>query len=768
MWRWRDWLIEALNQNKRYDQLTLEMLAGDLLLPAQTQQWQTGDLIRDPHSNDLLMATGFLRNHRYDSGSGTIPNESRFENAADRVETFSTIWLGMTMQCARCHDHKFDPITSRDYYSLLAFFDKIPEYGMATRGGSHPFIRSPTREQRKTLAQFDHEVVTAERALAAAEPEIAAAQQAWEITLAQDQEPSTLPFDVERISRGLKEHFLKNKPAVFDGTQTKDLGDSANKIISGETRWTVSFWFRADGKGDATILSNVEKPEGTYVGLLADLVGGKLRLRHVCRWVNSYIEFISHETVSLGEWHCVTLSSDSRRQGVAYRATLDGQAGAMRLTEGATGDNVEGFLKSRLQVGGGPFLPNFQGSLADLRFYDRDLSAIETSFLADKRSVAALAAIPSAKRSSNEKAFLRMHFMQSAASAEHRTLLEKRESAAAARETFIQTVPSVMVMQETTGHQTHLHPKGAYDSLGEAVSPMTPGVLPKAGPDRLDRIALARWLMQADHPLTARVAVNRLWQELWGRGLVKTPENFGTQCAQPLHHEALDWLATEYIRLGWDTKALIKLIVTSAVYLQSSSAPAGEWQSDPENQWLARGPRFRLPIRVERDSALAISGLLEPEIGGPSVLLEKLYGQDKKEVKIPFEVNTHRRTLYTFWKRNAAHSMLAVFDVADRNQCDVRVRRTNTPLQALVTLNEPGQVASAQAFAGRITAHSADADERLTFAYRAATGRTPGVPQLAQLRAALAAYTEESRDESQAWSILTNMLLNLDATLTLE
>jgi hypothetical protein len=768
MWRWRDWLIASLNAGKPYDQMTREMLAGDLLLPESVQGWQTGDVIRDPESLDLLMATGFLRNHRYDTGSGTIPDESRFENAADRLETFSTIWLGMTMQCARCHDHKFDPIPSRDYYSLLAFFDKIPEWGMAIRKASHPFVYAPTADQRRQLAQLDKSVATSKQSLEVKEESIVAEQKRWEATLNSFDNTRTVPFDSERVPRGLTHQFLSDLPFTTDGSTTKDLGKVVNNLITGNSRWTVSCWFQATSANDATLFSNVDKPEGTYGGLLADIVGGKLRLRHVCRWVNSYVEFISTDPVQVGQWQHVTFSSDGRSQGVAYRATLNGIAESMLLVEGSTGDNIEDPLKGNLIVGGGPFLPNFVGSIADLRIYDRELSKLESAFLAERRSLSEIAAVPLADRSTIDDAFLRYHFLEQCGPPELRKLADDHHQAIEERDAFIRTLPTVMVMQEVAGRQSHIHTKGAYDQLGEPVTPMTPAILPAPVSQELDRIALADWLLQPDHPLTARVAVNRLWQQVWGRGFIDSPENFGTQSAEPLHHELLDWLATEYIRLKWDTKAILKLIVTSGAYRQRSSAPPMQWKRDPENRMLARGPRFRLPIGVIRDSSLAMAGLLQRDIGGTTVLLEPLLNQDGNEVKLSFPVNTNRRTLYTFWKRNAPHPMLAVFDVADRNQCDVRVRRTNTPLQALVTLNEPGQIACAQAFAKRIIESEQEDVARLIWAFRVATSRTPSEAQLEILRDSLSNCRAIAETEVNAWTAVANVLLNLDETMTLE
>ncbi|MDZ4848361.1 MAG: DUF1553 domain-containing protein [Pirellulaceae bacterium] len=293
--------------------------------------------------------------------------------------------------------------------------------------------------------------------------------------------------------------------------------------------------------------------------------------------------------------------------------------------------------------------------------------------------------------------------------------------------------------------------------------------------DQADRLSLADWLVAPNHPLTARVAVNRVWQQLWGLGFVDSPENFGTQCGRPEHTVLLDWLATEYVRLEWDTKALIKTIVTSATFRQSSSASESAWKMDPSNRRLARGPRFRLPIHVLRDQALVLGGLLKSEVGGPPVLLEPQSELKGEKPTNAMKIDTHRRTLYTFWKRNGPHPMLASFDVADRNQCDLRVRRTNTPLQALVTLNSSDFEEATQGLAGRILDHASDDATRLRFAFRSTVGTIPFEEELEVLQQALANYRVSRVKESNlidaeqaAWLALANMLLNVDATLTLE
>ncbi|MSU48310.1 MAG: DUF1553 domain-containing protein [Opitutus sp.] len=790
MWRWRDWLIAALNRNQPFDQMTRDLLAGDLLIPASLLNWRSGDLLRDAAAGERVLATGFLRNHSYDTGSGAIAAETKFENAADRMETVGTVWMGLTLHCARCHDHKFDPLPTRDYYSMLAFFDKVPEFGMSLIGASHPYLRTPDAAGMSKVAEADARVKAAEKALERAEPRVASAQTRWEHGVAATGRPATPEntrprFDLQRVTRGLRFHYAK-EPLEFDGDMTKTEPADAPKLIESARAYAISFWFRQEGTGDAAIISSVNVPEGTWRGFTMDVVGGRLRLRLVYRWEHSHIEFISREPFQAGEWHHVTVVSNGLMQGVGFRAYVDGDAPAMECTHDAMNNNGAFDKKNTLVIGGGPFLPKFRGTVADLRFYDRELSASEVRLLADRRSVAELVAIPEARRNDEERAAIRHCFMDTGADEELKALQRAVHAEAMARDEFIKTLPTTMVMQEVAGGQTHVRLKGAYDQFGVPVNANVPVVLPPLPRDAApDRVALANWLFSPQHPLTARVSVNRLWQQLWGRGFVDSPENFGTQCAQPEHAAALDWLAVEYRRLGWDTKALLKVIVTSATYRQSSGGSTDLWRRDPANRLLARGPRFRLPIGIVRDQALAISGLLKPEIGGPPVLLEpakprKGDDEDDDTGKSEQRVDTRRRTLYTFWRRNGPYPMLAVFDVADRSQCDVRVRRTNTPLQALVTLNEPGLADCARAFARRVRQHAGTDAAQLVFAFRSATGRAPVDDELRYLHDTLRAYRGHfeleaeagaqlgGKDGDAAWTALANVLLNLDATLTLE
>ena len=762
MWPWRDWLVRSLNANVPFDQLTEQMLAGDLLLPHGQRDWESADWIEDETSRELLLATGFLRNHRYDTGSGTIPAESKFENATDRMETVGTIWMGMTLLCARCHTHKYDPIENREYYELLSFFDNVPEVGSALKGASHPYIHVSMTKQHDELKQLARAVRDADAKFSAAGDQMAEAQSAWEVKISKG--ATSHP----RVTRGLRFQFA-NEPIQFDDTSSIEKTNKPVLLCAGNKQWTISFWFRPDSENDGAIFSSVEEPERYRPGIQADWINGGVRVRHVCRWVNSYIEFRSQEKLAPGQWHHVSFRCDGRMQGLAYSASINGSDEAMVCTHSVTNDSAEKAGKAPLVLGGSPLLSGFIGSLRDLRFYDRELDFTEVRSLSDPRSTAEFASIPIQKRTKIETETIRLAFLESDALPERLRQLQDDYFVAVERlAEAISETPTTMVMQDAWTPHTRVRKAGVFDALGDKVATDTPAFLPPLPEGERSRLLLARWLTDSHHPLTARVAVNRIWQTLWGRGFVDSPENFGTQCPEPIHADLLDWLATEYVRLGWDTKALIKFIVTSRTYRQSSSVSSSAWVADPRNHHLARGPRFRLPVHVVRDQALFLSGRLDATLGGPPVVLDEVRGKDGKPVKVPFDQADNRRTLYTFWKRNSPHPMLAVFDVADRNQCEVRTLRTNTPLQALVTLNERGFAESADRLGKRARIEAESEEERLCWAWVACTGREPDEAETDALRASLQNYRKLSANEDQAWAALCNVLLNLDVTLTLE
>jgi hypothetical protein len=616
MTRWREYVIESFNRNTPYDQFTVEQLAGDLL-PA------TGDPERDLRQK---LASGFNRNHMINFEGGAIPEEYLNAYIVDRVNTTGTVFLGLTVACTQCHDHKYDPLTQREFYQLYAFFNNVPEVGLDGRkGNAVPLIRLPSDEQRQELERVTAEIAKLEPRIANPGPEIDAAQAQWE--------------------------------------------KSASST---------------EGQG----------------GSLPEPVAKALAVAAESRTPEQQSEIRKH-----------------------YREQVS----------------------------------------------------------------------PPLKALKAELAALKMR-----------------------RETLEAQIPTSMVMEEAREpRETFLLVRGAYDKKGDKVTAEVPSFLPPlAEGDPANRLGLARWLVDPNHPLTARVTVNRYWQLLFGTGIVKTAEDFGTQGELPSHPELLDWLAVEFKELGtgdreqgtgeaWNVKRLVRRMISSAAYRQSSAVTESLVAKDPENRLLARGPRFRLQAEFIRDQALFVSGLYDRRIGGKSVspyqpagLWEELMSRaDGANWTAQTYVQDHgadlyRRTMYTFWKRTCPPATLATLDAPDRETCTVRRSRTNTPLQALVLMNDPTYVEAARKFAERILHNGGrTASERLTFAFESVTSRPPTAAELAvlarlldrQLKAfqadpeavtKLLATGESPADESlnaaelAAWTMVASAILNTDEALT--
>jgi hypothetical protein len=789
MWRWREWVIEAFNRNLPYDQFTIEQIAGDLL-PKPTP--------------DQILATGFNRNHRYDKGSGTIQAESLFENAADRLETTATVWLGLTMVCARCHDHKFDPITSREYFEMLAFFDQVPENGQAILFNSHPRVKTPTREQGQELRHLDSDVDQAQQKLTELEPQIAAGQVNWEGAI---QASTTYRI----IPKGLVNHFPlddmepKGKsqrgqvgfvPGVlgsamkFDGRSYYEFDKKVGNLW-GRDRFTVSFWFKADDLRDGVILSELNDPDDLRMGTVVEIKKRKLRFMLSSRWNYAVTWFELKEQLKRNHWYHFALTCDGRVQLLAYHVYLNGQEAPIRVIQDSAIDGKK--IQEPLFLGYSEIAPGFRGAIDELRFYRRDLGAAEVAMLAVKQTIPQIAGISTNRRSPAQMQLIRECFLGTGASVEIRNAVANLDATKTIRREFVGKLPTTMVMVEGPGKRSHMRIRGQYDQLGARVVAATPKILPPmaAGQPR-NRLGFARWLVDGRNPLTARVAVNRVWQHLFGLGFVETPENFGVQSPRPVQAELLDWLATEFVRSGWDLKALIRLIVTSSTYRQSSSGTSESWKRDPQNRFLSRGPRHRLSAAVLRDQALSIGGLLDGTVGGDSVFPHQPEGRWRLTSNRAYESSTgkdlFRRSLYTYWRRAIAPPSLFLFDAPDREFCSVGARRTNTPLQALAALNERGFVDAAQGLGRRMMASAGDLRSRLRFGLKLATSRAARGIELDVLQDAWnAAHNEFRNDRSAAdelaalepgevldsvelaaYVTVANVLLNLDTTLSKE
>ncbi len=795
MWPWRDWIIDAFNSNKPYNEFIVEQIAGDLL----------------PHPTlDQKIATGFCRNHVINSEGGIIEEEYRVEYVADRVRTMSLAWLGLTVECARCHDHKFDPLTQRDYYSLFAFFNSVPETGEDGRvANAMPMIPAPSREQRAQLAQD-----TAQ--LAEFQSEMARRREVWAWDAAQRQTveawlaaaQSTLPASLllsincdAGEPQAAAWSFPGPKPVLAEGIlgsawQTRGESPLARlemKEVKFEKPLAFSVWLRpdADNPNDVALLSNQNyggvPAGGEYrKGEEIRLVDGEIDLRIAERFPAYALRVVTRGAAIAPEtWHQLTVCYDGAPVSAKVRLFVDGRELAVSLlTDGmqASAKPMAGaFL---LGWDGAKDSAKYKGRMDELRVYSEALTSEKA------RTLFFTQAIPHAMHRLDEgtvQGAAPVHekewlgdFVLRANDAGYRALAGPYDRLLEKHVAMERELPTTMVMSDLPERRpAYVLTRGQYNMHGVEVSPGVPEALLAPWPDGAprNRLGLALWLTQANHPLTARVAVNRIWAQLFGTGIVKTVEDFGSQGEWPSHPEALDWLAREFIESGWNVKAMYKSLVLSATYRQNSAISPDLLARDPENRLLARGPRFRLPAELVRDQALAVSGLLADRVGGPSVYPyqpETLYNGTVVGADYPGTKwlegkgeDLYRRSLYTFWKRTVSHPAMLAFDSPDREICTARRSRTNTPLQALVLLNETGFREAARQLGARMLKEGGGEDaSRVRFGFRAATCRYPSEAETRVLIHSMEYFRAEfTRDADSARNLLKGGASAVDATL---
>jgi hypothetical protein len=789
MWRWRDWVIQSFNNNLPYDRFITAQLAGDLL-PNPTL--------------DQRIATGFLRNHVINSEGGIIDEEYRVEYVADRVSTVGVAWLGLTLGCAHCHDHKFDPITQRDHYRFFAFFNNVPEMGEDGRvANAVPMIPAPTHEQQEKLQQL-------ESAISSLTQQIESREKAW----------TWRDEDAQKALRSASQASIPDGAVVqihdTRGADPKPQIPGKGVPVAKRQPLTFSFWLQPQPSDtDAALLSTIDYAISTAAvtygkGIELRLVGGELEFRYADRFPAYSIRVRSEGAHILsGERRYLTLLFEGARneamhtEASSVRMFADGRELPIRVfNDDLSLPDEEKPTMTRFRIGWdtGPKSARYTGEFGDLAIWTRAFTPAEIAGTFEQQ------AIPYAVASAHDSRYLR-EAMLKASDPVFAQDMRKLDSLRANWLALRRSIPSSMVMEEMAKpRETHLLIRGGYDAPGEKVEAGVPqellGAWPQIGsqPAPRNRLGLAQWLTKADHPLTARVVVNRFWQQLFGQGIVKTSDNFGMQGDWPSHPELLDWLAREFVDSGWNVKALMKRLVLSATYRQDSSASPELIARDPENRLLARGPRFRLPAEIIRDQALAISGLLTNRLGGPSVFPYQPEGLYKGIVVAASYPGTryiesrgddlYRRSLYTFWKRTVPHPTMIVFDAPDREFCVVRRAATNTPLQALTLLNDPIFVEAARKLAERSIHEGGPApDGRLALAFRLATGRAPDSDEKSILRhkldemlkvyqsdlagaAKLLSVGASAHDpqipvsELAAYTAIANIILNLDEVIT--
>jgi hypothetical protein len=805
---WRDWVIDAFNRNEPFDRFTVEQIAGDLL-PDATQATR--------------IATGFNRNHRINTEGGVIPEEWRVETVIDRVETTGQVWLGLTIGCARCHDHKFDPISQKDFYRFFAFFNNVPEQG---NGDEKPVNHPPLQQvigasDEVRLTALHHDAEQAKERVAALEPQFQADLPRLEERLLAGGTTATgiasqgligdfpLHDDVREQSGSWSTGAWKQGPssfgagidggaAVFDGSAFVEVGNGEDgPALERSDAFSYGAWIKRSGGGAMAVLSRMDDAKA-FRGYDLHLIDGRIAVHIISAWPDDALKVTAKPVLKEGEWTHVFITYDGSSKAKGITIYINGTPAGVDVEA----DKLKGSIavKQPLRIGSRQGGNRWKGQIEDLRIYRRVLAQDEIAGLGDAPQ-RAIAAIPAAKRSARQQgdlvAYLRSHGGGEIAKADRELVEAERKE-----KEYRDGLPTVMVMAELAKpRETHVLIRGQYDHPGESVSAGVPAVFPPLPKDApANRLGLARWITDPANPLTARVAVNRMWERLFGVGLVKTSENLGSQAEQPSHPELLDWLACELVDLHWDLKAMVKEMVMCATYRQSSRIDPQLAKNDPENRLLAHGPRFRLQAEMIRDQALCIAGLLSERIGGPSVrpyqpdgIWDELsnYG-NLHNYKHDQGENLYRRSLYTIWKRTTPPPDVSLFDMPSREYCVVRRSRTNTPLQALTLMNDQTFVEAARVLAERMMRDGGQSvDERIAYGFRRATARAPNAVEakvlhdgfdrrLVHFRGAV----EEARkfiavgdskldaaldpSELAAYATTASIILNLDETITKE
>ena len=677
MWPYRDWVIAAFRRNQRFDEFLTWQLAGDLL-PNSTQEMQ--------------LATAFNRLHMQNEEGGVVAEEFRVAYVADRVNTMGTAFLGLTFECSRCHDHKFDPIKQKDYYSLFAMFQNIDEYGQTsyfTDAMPVPALPLATPPQRQRLDELAREIVAKERQLREAHDP--ARFTAWTKAHPNTDMPLPQPIAEFAFDDAKTSGTLHDAAAFAAGKVGKAIelnGDNGAELPNvGHFRrvdpFTIALWLRPTQKMPRGVIlhrSRAAADAGSrgYEILLED---GKLAFGMHHMWPGNSLKIVAQPTLPLDEWTHVAVSYDGSSRASGATFYVNGKpAEATVIRDGLTKDIT---YPSEPQLGIGYRFRDsgFKGGAIDeLKIYNSGLVSDEVTSVASGRSTVAV---------SEEIYFARVD-------SESKRLRDELHGLRVAANQLVTPIADVMVMREMAEPKpAFILKRGDYTTPGEAVAADTPGflpALPKESPR--NRLGLAKWLTDPDHPLTARVTVNRLWQMMFGRGIVETSDNFGSTGAVPTHPELLDWLARDFVAHGWDVRHTLKRIALSATYRQSSRATAEQSEKDPLNALLSHYPAHRLSAEMLRDQALFAAGLLVEKVGGPSVYPyqpEGLWNEAMGRPHYPQSTgdNLYRRSLYTVWKRTAPHPQMTIFDAADRSVCSVRRQATGTPLQALGSAQRP-------------------------------------------------------------------------------
>ncbi len=684
VWPWRDWVVKALNENLPFDQFVIWQIAGDMLPKATDEQ---------------ILATAFNRLHQQEAEGGSVEEEYRVEYVADRVQTFATAFLGLTFECARCHDHKYDPIAQKEYYGLFSMFQNIDEaglYSFFTPSPPTPTLMMMDEPTKAKLVDAKAKVAELEKKLPKhlAKPDLAHGEIA---RFGFDKlEKNTLANQIDSKAPATLKGENKLVPG-HEGSAIQFTGDDSVDTKVGNFQrhepFSVSLWMQTPDVKERAVVFHRSRAwmDAASRGYELLIEEGKLKWSLIHFWPGNAISIRTKKSIPLKTWLQVVVTNDGSSRADGLRIFIDGQQAEVEVIRDNLTKNILGGGGDTIALGERFRDRGFKGGLIDdFRVFSRDVG------------------LP------------------------HELKLDELTAARAEVTKLLEAQKEMMVMQELPQpKKAYTLIRGEYDKRDEEAGPITPAVLPPMQPEwPKNRLGLAKWLTAPNHPLLARVTVNRIWASLFGRGLVKTSEDFGSQGERPLYPELLDFLAGRFIASGWDVKGLIHTIVSSQTYQQRSIADATTMADDPDNQWLARGPRHRLSAEMIRDNALAISGLLKMQLGGPPV-----YPYEMTEAFKPIGPSAgdavFRRSLYTTWRRTSPPPAMLAFDAPRRAVCTSKRERTDSPLQALILLNGPQFVEAARVLAEKlITESKGDTLKLIEGAFLHCLSRKPDAKEL--------------------------------------
>lgn len=807
MWKWREWVINAYNKNKKFDDFVIEQLAGDLLPDATLDQ---------------RVATGFNRNNMVNFEGGADADEYHNAYVVDRVATTATVFLGATLACAQCHDHKFDPYSTKDFYSFYAYFNNVPDQGLdGNTDDPKPFLRLPSEEQGARLVELLAKIPEAESTVNKRTEELNKAQEKWEKELAAKTndfpevsgilalytfDDTVEPSPIGRSQKAASYKGTANAPSFSGGLQGKSLRlngdgtyiDAANTgDFERNEPFSVSVWIKYADKGGVIISKMDDK--STFQGWDFGVADNKVWVHMVNTWPTNALKVTSKEAIPANTWSHLLLTYDGSSKAAGIKVYLNSKPLALEVNN----DNLTASINTTQSfvIGRRPNGNPYKGWIDDLRLYTRSLTSDEGTNLLT-RPIQSLADAGRDKQSDEQKKFLQTYYRDQYGEPlrlAESNLKQLRE----AKDKLYKEMPQTMVMEEmATPRETHVLARGDWRNKGERVYPSVPRSLANSpgAEAATNRLGLAKWFVSPDQPLTARVTVNRFWQMFFGAGLVKSANDFGSQGEWPTHPELLDWLAADFMS-DWNIKRALKQIVMSATYRQNSAVRPELLERDAYNKLIARGPRFRLDAEMIRDNALAAGGLLDSQLGGPSVypyqppgLWEAIGFGDSFTSQSYHQSHGHdlyRRALYTYWKRSLPYPSMTTFDSPSRELCTATRPRTTTPLQSLVLLNDPAYIEAARSLAQRVLIKCKDKpiESQLAYAFRLTLSRKPNPEELSILSNLYTSQLTHYKEDKQAaksllevgeskpdlnldpsllaaWTALANVLLNLDETIT--